>query len=172
MAPAKERHWPSPPGEPAYHGLAGEITRVIEPHSEADPIAILEQTTASWEFYFGLLERFVEREGHANVPQDHREGEHKLGAWVSWQRHVHRSGDLDSDFRRVVAQIEKVPGPEDSELDVYRITDSLKDLQSTFGGIELASGDLWDGVRGIRLRAAADLGLDKRWGRRWVRSPA
>lgn len=35
--------WPTPPAEAAYHGLARDIVRAIEPHSEADPIAILLQ---------------------------------------------------------------------------------------------------------------------------------
>jgi hypothetical protein len=35
--------WPSPLAEPAFHGLAGEIVRAIEPHTEADPVALLVQ---------------------------------------------------------------------------------------------------------------------------------
>ncbi len=35
--------WPEPLSEDAYHGLAGKIVRLIEPHSEADPAAILVQ---------------------------------------------------------------------------------------------------------------------------------
>lgn len=35
--------WPSPLGEPAFHGLAGEIVRLIEPHTEADTAAVLVQ---------------------------------------------------------------------------------------------------------------------------------
>jgi hypothetical protein len=35
--------WPDPIDEMAYHGLLGEIVRAIEPHSEADPVAILIQ---------------------------------------------------------------------------------------------------------------------------------
>ncbi|MDC0934984.1 PriCT-2 domain-containing protein [Pirellulales bacterium] len=35
--------WPDPLDDAAYHGLAGEIVRAIEPHSEADPAAILVQ---------------------------------------------------------------------------------------------------------------------------------
>jgi hypothetical protein len=35
--------WPAPPGPAAYHGLIGEIVRVLEPETEADPIAILTQ---------------------------------------------------------------------------------------------------------------------------------
>lgn len=35
--------WPKPPERALQHGLAGEIIRTIEPHTEADPIAILLQ---------------------------------------------------------------------------------------------------------------------------------
>ncbi len=35
--------WPEPLGEGAFHGLAGEVVRLIEPHSEADPAALLVQ---------------------------------------------------------------------------------------------------------------------------------
>lgn len=37
-----------PLGEAAFHGLAGEIVREIEPHSEADPAAILVQFLAAF----------------------------------------------------------------------------------------------------------------------------
>jgi hypothetical protein len=35
--------WPSPPSADAFHGLAGEIVSMIEPHSESDPVALLSQ---------------------------------------------------------------------------------------------------------------------------------
>jgi hypothetical protein len=38
-----ETAWPEPLSEDAYHGLAGKIVRLIEPHTEADPAAILVQ---------------------------------------------------------------------------------------------------------------------------------
>jgi superfamily II DNA or RNA helicase len=47
---------------------------------------LVEQTTASWEFWLGLLEAFVEREGHARVPVAHRENGFKLGGWINGQR--------------------------------------------------------------------------------------
>jgi hypothetical protein len=37
------RAWPEPLQEDAFYGLAGEIVRMIEPHSEADPAALLVQ---------------------------------------------------------------------------------------------------------------------------------
>ena len=38
-----EPGWPDPLDEEAYHGLVGEIVRKLEPHTEADPSAILLQ---------------------------------------------------------------------------------------------------------------------------------
>jgi hypothetical protein len=35
--------WPEPPAPQAFHGLAGEVVALIEPHTEADPTAILGQ---------------------------------------------------------------------------------------------------------------------------------
>lgn len=35
--------WPSPLNDGAFHGVAGELVRLIEPHSEADPAALLIQ---------------------------------------------------------------------------------------------------------------------------------
>jgi hypothetical protein len=37
------RTWPEPPDDAAYWGLAGEFVRLVEPHSEADPVAMLVQ---------------------------------------------------------------------------------------------------------------------------------
>ena len=34
---------PAPPDEAAFYGLAGDIVRRIEPHTEADPVALLTQ---------------------------------------------------------------------------------------------------------------------------------
>ncbi len=33
--------WPAPMGERAFYGLAGDFVQLIEPHSEADPVALL-----------------------------------------------------------------------------------------------------------------------------------
>ena len=40
--------WPKPLRPEAFYGLAGDIVRMIEPHSEADPAALLLQTLAAF----------------------------------------------------------------------------------------------------------------------------
>jgi hypothetical protein len=41
--PVAETHWPAPVDPAAFHGLAGDFVRAVEPHSEADPVALLIQ---------------------------------------------------------------------------------------------------------------------------------
>jgi Bifunctional DNA primase/polymerase, N-terminal/Protein of unknown function (DUF3987) len=57
--------WPDPPGEEAFHGLAGDIVRAIEPASEADPVAILVQTLVAFGNVIGRSVYFeVESDRH------------------------------------------------------------------------------------------------------------
>ena len=76
----------APPGRPGKIKLDVPGETVGAEFARAFDVRLVEQTTASWEFYFGLLQRFVEREGHARVPQGARENGHRLGGWVSKQR--------------------------------------------------------------------------------------
>ena len=63
---------------------------------------------ATWEQGFAALQGFVEREGHAQVPRKHREGDHNLGDWVTTQRfRLFRKGKLDPKRQ---ARLEAVPG--------------------------------------------------------------
>jgi hypothetical protein len=40
--------WPEPLDEAAFHGVAGDLVRAIEPHSESDPAALLLQFLVGW----------------------------------------------------------------------------------------------------------------------------
>ncbi len=75
--------------------------------SNAFRIRLVEQTTASWEFWFGLLERYVERTGDARVPASHQERGQKLGAWVVGQRHNRAKRLLSTDRE---ARLAALPG--------------------------------------------------------------
>lgn len=57
--------WPAPVNEMAYQGLAGEIVKTIEPHTESDPIAILFQTLTAFGNVIGPDPHFrVEADRH------------------------------------------------------------------------------------------------------------
>jgi hypothetical protein len=58
--------WPRPLDEAALHGLAGDIVRTIEPHTEADPAALLLQLLAAFGNVVGRGPHFkVEAVRHA-----------------------------------------------------------------------------------------------------------
>jgi hypothetical protein len=57
--------WPAPPGDEAFAGLAGDVVRVIEPASEADPSALLVQTMVAFGNMIGRTAYFsVEADRH------------------------------------------------------------------------------------------------------------
>lgn len=41
FSPPAEASWPEPPGPAAFHGLAGRVVEAVDPHTEADPVAVL-----------------------------------------------------------------------------------------------------------------------------------
>src|SRR5262245_19836960 len=64
--------------EAAYYGLAGEVVRSIEPHSEADPVAILLQFLAPFGNAVGLSP-YYQVEGDKHRPQLFVVSAHKHG---------------------------------------------------------------------------------------------
>jgi len=51
--------WPDPPARRAFHGLAGEIVGAIEPHTEADPVALLVQLLVAFGNAVGRVAHFI-----------------------------------------------------------------------------------------------------------------
>jgi hypothetical protein len=47
-AALRTRPWPQPLDPAAYHGLAGDIVRTLDPHTESDPVAILAQVLVAF----------------------------------------------------------------------------------------------------------------------------
>jgi superfamily II DNA or RNA helicase len=72
--------------------------------SKAFDARLVEQTTTSWEAWYGLLEAFTARHGNALVPTDHVEEGRRLGNWTHMQRRAYATGDLRNDqIRRLEA---------------------------------------------------------------------
>lgn len=66
---------------------------------------LVERTTSGWEFMYGLLLAFVQREGHASPIKENVERGYNLGAWVGTQRQ--RKGLLPESKR---TRLEALPG--------------------------------------------------------------
>jgi superfamily II DNA or RNA helicase len=68
---------------------------------------LLQKTSALWEFWFGLLEQFVEHHGHARVPRPCTVNGYRLGAWINGQRNKYSNGTLAADR---ICRLQKLPG--------------------------------------------------------------
>lgn len=54
--------------------------------AEAFDTRLVDATTAPWEFWYGLLEKYVAEHGTARVPPQFTDGDYRLGGWVAKQR--------------------------------------------------------------------------------------
>jgi superfamily II DNA or RNA helicase len=70
-------------------------------------VRLVNETTSSWEYRFGALEKFVERHGHAHVPASYTVADFHLGAWVVTQRSRYARDRLDADRKR---RLQALPG--------------------------------------------------------------
>ena len=58
-----------------------------------------------WEEMYDLLVQFKEREGHAKVPQNHKEDGENLGAWLMNQRNFRKKGKLAIDRQKKLEEL-------------------------------------------------------------------
>ena len=94
----RERQWPAPLAPQAFHGIAGEIVHKIEPHTEADPAALLIQFLAA----FGNL---VGRGSYTTVEAD-RHGCNLFAAIVGVSAKG-RKGTSWGHIRRVLERVDE-----------------------------------------------------------------
>jgi superfamily II DNA or RNA helicase len=86
---------------------AGRLSPARQRHLESVPGWTWDLKASDWHAAFQYLQTYVQREGHARVPQSHVEGGFRLGQWLSVQRQTYRKGKL-SDYRRGL--LERLPG--------------------------------------------------------------
>jgi len=73
-------------------------TRLPADFARAFEVRLVEQTTVSWEFWYGLLQRYSYQSGSANPPVDCiMDGRYKLGLWANTQRSRYREGRLSQN---------------------------------------------------------------------------
>lgn len=83
--------WPAPLGAAAYHGVVGDFVRTVEPHSEADPAAVLVQTLVCLGNAFGRSPHFM--------VEDTRHGTNLFAAVVGDTATARKGTSLDRAMR-------------------------------------------------------------------------
>jgi superfamily II DNA or RNA helicase len=69
---------------------------------------LVEQSTASWHFWYGLIEIYVQNHGNARVPHNHATSDgFNLGRWASGQRQNKSKNILSQDR---IKRLEALPG--------------------------------------------------------------
>ncbi len=105
-SPITGESWPAPPDDLAYYGLTGDIARVIEPHTEADPVALLVQFLVVFGSVIGRSAYFV-AEGarhHTNLFAVMVGLTSKGRKGSSWAQVTRLAGALDPDWLRTRVQ--------------------------------------------------------------------
>jgi superfamily II DNA or RNA helicase len=113
---------------------------------DALTLRIIEGATDSWDQYYGLLQRFVAREGHASPAIAHEEDGLRLGAWVGGQRTLQRKGILPAERAE---KLRALPGwawnrREESWVKAYMV---LADYVAVHGTSAISQNVEWKGFK-------------------------
>ena len=114
--------WPRPIREEAYYGLAGDIVKVIEPHSEADLVALLIQLLATFGNIVGNKPHFtVEDDIHTLKINPIMVGDtSKARKGTAWSRIYKIAKHIDPDW----AENNVLSGLSSGEGLIYAVRDS------------------------------------------------
>jgi superfamily II DNA or RNA helicase len=78
-----------------HFDLPADIDSLLPGFSTKLSIALIEQSTSQWEFWLGLLIRYVSENENSFVPHDYCDGKFRLGQWVNSQRTLFKNGELE-----------------------------------------------------------------------------
>ncbi|MCT7369603.1 DEAD/DEAH box helicase [Mycolicibacterium llatzerense] len=85
-----------------------DLPMTVKPDfSDAFDIRLVERTSQSWEFWFGLLEHYLDETGSAQVHKDEVVDGYRLGGWCVNQRAKARRGQLSADRKD---RLDQLPG--------------------------------------------------------------
>jgi len=74
--------------------------------AESFIVKLVGRTTSSWEFWFGLLENYVEAYGNSLVPAKYTNKDgFRLGGWVRKQRLAYAEGKLSVEKQKAIGQL-------------------------------------------------------------------
>lgn len=96
---APGKNWPEPLREEAFHGVVGEMVQLIEPHSEADPAALLVQ-------FLVMFGNLIGRHAHFTAEADRHFT--NLFAVLVGQTAKGRKGTSLGQIRQILAQVDPV----------------------------------------------------------------
>ncbi|BDX35299.1 hypothetical protein TUM20985_58460 [Mycobacterium antarcticum] len=82
-------------------------TRIGRDFSLAFNAHLVENSTQPWEFWYGLLEKYVAHNGSVEVPVEAKLDGYRLGGWCSNQRVHYQSGELGPEK---AARLDTLPG--------------------------------------------------------------
>ena len=85
--------------------LPMDIDAYLSGFSEALCVKLIESSTQSWLWWYGLLERFVSENGHGRVKDNEIYLGHALGTWVVKQRMRNTRGALENERKRQLADL-------------------------------------------------------------------
>ena len=90
--------------------LPSEVFGLDSSFADAVTLRLLEQTSDNWEWWFGLLSSYSERNGHAKPAYNEFEQGEKLGQWVVTQRTALKESQEDPLLVSRKARLESLPG--------------------------------------------------------------
>lgn len=112
--------------------------------SESLRLKIIDMCTASWEFYYGLLLRYIEEIGTVPTQTEIQYHGYNLGSWISVQRANFHRGDLNASY---IKRLEALPGWVWDALEAYWLQgfELLKDFFQDNGNLNVPFNHCIDG---------------------------